>query len=283
MPNQITRKVFMFTGTLSTPRHEAQRIVEELGGIAGSSITKETNYLVCGSDQAGKSSKWEKAGLLGVTRVDEDYFWNLVKEARVEAESEEDWSNVKGWMTEETFVNVLELLEEKVRPKTVERVYPPKNVMTYHSSQKRVEWLAQGGYTPKLGSRICPHCSYEIPYSIDSTYYYCFKCHLFSDVGQEEGRHACVDWEKFLDSTSGWFEKCKLCGNVKFVSKEEVDADIDVKCNYVHSLEFAAEVASKYAGIDRNVDITASMSNEERRYWWSRFEKWQRKQEAKEV
>ena len=108
--NQIQDKVFMFTGTLNVTREKAREVVENLGGIAGSSLGKKTNYLVCGSDQIGKSSKFITAGILGVKRLTEEEFWEMVKSAEPEKEeillskeelehwndiTEEKWKEIK--------------------------------------------------------------------------------------------------------------------------------------------------------------------------------------------
>lgn len=288
--SRVAGKTFMFTGTLSVPRHEAQSIVEELGGIAGSSITKETDYLVCGPDQVGKSNKWEKAGLLGITRVDEDYFWDLVKEARAKLPEEEvllkelenfDSISVEKWkyvFSQNPNLKILteyglfclfhkdDIIEE-------ERQYPPIESMSYYSKENLEKWLGSNGTKLELESRICPYCSYEILYSIDSTYWYCFKCSLFSSAGQELGRHACVNWEKFLDTELGFYENCKVCGSVKFVAYSEVDRIVKFEAlrNYVHSLEFAAEVDSIYADIDKRESIVAKLSDEDREKLYAQF------------
>lgn len=259
----------MFTGTLKVPRHEARRIVEELGGLAGASVNKSTDYLVVGEDQAGKSNKFMTAGLLGVTRVDEDYFWEMVNEARI---GEEDYSGLKGWITEETFFNVLNILEERIREKE-ELVYPPLEGMTYYNQENLEKWVQSGGVQPKLGKRACPYCSKEIPYSTSSYHWYCFKCKLFSSLGQETGKHACVDYMRFLESDNGFFENCEVCGSVKFVAFDEVgDKDkFDARCNYGHSLEFEAEVIQEYAGIGERVNPTANLDDYERERLYEKF------------
>lgn len=61
-------KTVVFTGTLSSMvRSEAQKIIVDIGGIIGSTVTKETNYLIVGQQDYrvvgddGMSSKQEKA------------------------------------------------------------------------------------------------------------------------------------------------------------------------------------------------------------------------------
>ncbi len=68
-------KTFVITGTLSKPRDEFKRIIEENGGKVSGSVSKKTDYLLCGSD-AG--SKLENAKTLGVSILDEDQFRRLL-------------------------------------------------------------------------------------------------------------------------------------------------------------------------------------------------------------
>ncbi|MDQ2801018.1 MAG: NAD-dependent DNA ligase LigA, partial [Armatimonadota bacterium] len=68
-------KAFVFTGSLTRlTREEAEGIVRRLGGRAGSSVSKQTDYLVAG-DKAG--SKLDKARALGVPVLTEEEFQKL--------------------------------------------------------------------------------------------------------------------------------------------------------------------------------------------------------------
>jgi DNA ligase (NAD+) len=72
----LAGKIFVFTGTLkSFSRTEAERLVEEMGGRASSSVSKKTDYVVAG-DEAG--SKRDKARSLGVKVISEDEFKELL-------------------------------------------------------------------------------------------------------------------------------------------------------------------------------------------------------------
>ena len=63
-------KTFVITGTLpSMSRNEAAAYIEERGGKVSGSVSKKTDYLVCG-EAAG--SKLDKAKALGVPVISED-------------------------------------------------------------------------------------------------------------------------------------------------------------------------------------------------------------------
>ncbi len=68
---------FVFTGTLERrSREDAEALVADHGGKAGSSVSKKTNYVVVGSDPG---SKLDKAKSLGVPILDEAGFEKLLK------------------------------------------------------------------------------------------------------------------------------------------------------------------------------------------------------------
>lgn len=70
-------KSFVFTGGLaSVTRDEAKMLVERLGAMVSSSVSKKTSYVVVGSDPG---SKLDQARKLGVTVLDEKAFLDLIK------------------------------------------------------------------------------------------------------------------------------------------------------------------------------------------------------------
>lgn len=69
-------KTILFTGTLSKPRQEFEKMAEEAGAKLLSAVSKNLNYLVVG-EKAG--SKLEKAQKLGVQTLTEQEFLELLK------------------------------------------------------------------------------------------------------------------------------------------------------------------------------------------------------------
>ncbi len=67
---------FLFTGTLSIPRGEAQRMAEKAGAVIVSSVSKKLDFLVAG-DKPG--SKLDKARSLGIQVLDEQGFMALLE------------------------------------------------------------------------------------------------------------------------------------------------------------------------------------------------------------
>ncbi len=73
--DQFAGQIFVFTGSLTMPRDEAEAMVKQRGGRASSSVSKQTSYVVAG-DNAG--SKLDKAKQLGVKVLTEDEFKGMV-------------------------------------------------------------------------------------------------------------------------------------------------------------------------------------------------------------
>ncbi|MGM0623746.1 MAG: BRCT domain-containing protein, partial [Campylobacterota bacterium] len=73
--SSVRDKVFVITGTLSKPRNSYKQMLENLGAKVTGSVSKNTDYLLCGED-AG--SKLTKAKNLGVVILDETGFKELI-------------------------------------------------------------------------------------------------------------------------------------------------------------------------------------------------------------
>lgn len=74
----ISGKTFVLTGTLPTyTRSQASALIEQNGGKVTSSVTKNTDYVLAGSEPG---SKLDKAVKLGIAVIDEDEFNEMIKE-----------------------------------------------------------------------------------------------------------------------------------------------------------------------------------------------------------
>ena len=79
-PKKVEKKLkgkkFVFTGTLAgMTRDEAKNKARMLGGDISSSVSKETDFVVCGSSPG---SKKEKAQKLGVKTISEKEFLKMI-------------------------------------------------------------------------------------------------------------------------------------------------------------------------------------------------------------
>lgn len=75
--SKLTGKTLVITGTLENmPRSKAEELIKNLGGRATSSVTKNTDYLIAGTDPG---SKLKKAKDLGISVISEQEFLELIK------------------------------------------------------------------------------------------------------------------------------------------------------------------------------------------------------------
>jgi DNA ligase (NAD+) len=65
---KLAGKMFVLTGTLTRPRDQVKKVIEDAGGRVSGSVSKKTNYVIAGAD-AG--SKLDKAKELGVKVIGE--------------------------------------------------------------------------------------------------------------------------------------------------------------------------------------------------------------------
>lgn len=73
----LSGKTVVFTGGLSSmSRNEAEEIVRKMGGRASSSVSKETDLVVTGSDPG---SKYDRAKSLGIKIISETEFKEMIK------------------------------------------------------------------------------------------------------------------------------------------------------------------------------------------------------------
>ena len=68
-------KIFVLTGNFSKPKKEIKKEIIENGGIVKSSITKDTNIVIYEKET---SSKYKKAEKLGIERITEEEYNNML-------------------------------------------------------------------------------------------------------------------------------------------------------------------------------------------------------------
>jgi DNA ligase (NAD+) len=78
---KFSGKSFVFTGTFSKPRDQMQKLVEDLGGKAASSVGKTTDYVVYGPEAGSKYDKALELQQKGapLQTLTEDQFFKLLK------------------------------------------------------------------------------------------------------------------------------------------------------------------------------------------------------------
>lgn len=75
--DKLKNKTFVITGTLSKPRNDFEAIIKSMGGKVSSSVSKKTDYVLCGENPG---SKFDKATSLSVIILNEVEFKNLIEE-----------------------------------------------------------------------------------------------------------------------------------------------------------------------------------------------------------
>ena len=71
-------KSFLLTGAISEKRSVVENKIKELGGTIASSVSKNLDYLICGPDSWGSSSKYLKAEKLNVKIITEENYKELI-------------------------------------------------------------------------------------------------------------------------------------------------------------------------------------------------------------
>ena len=73
---KLAGKTFVFTGALKTfARDQARTLVESLGGMTASTVSKKVDFVVVGEDPG---SKFDKAKELGIKTLTEEEFKKMV-------------------------------------------------------------------------------------------------------------------------------------------------------------------------------------------------------------
>jgi len=73
--HKLGGKSFCITGTLSKPRNDIQKVIEDNGGKIAS-VSAKLDFLICGEDSGSKKDKAEK---LGIKIISEKVFMDMIK------------------------------------------------------------------------------------------------------------------------------------------------------------------------------------------------------------
>jgi DNA ligase (NAD+) len=70
---KLAGKTFVLTGTLTRPRDQAKKMIEDAGGRVSGSVSKKTDYVVAGTDAGSKLDKAKELGIsvIGEKNLDE--------------------------------------------------------------------------------------------------------------------------------------------------------------------------------------------------------------------
>jgi DNA ligase (NAD+) len=70
---KLAGKTFVLTGTLTRPRDQAKKMIEDAGGRVSGSVSKKTDYVVAGNDAGSKLDKAKELGIsvIGEKNLDE--------------------------------------------------------------------------------------------------------------------------------------------------------------------------------------------------------------------
>jgi len=200
--NQIADKTFMFTGKIRITRLEAQTLVESLGGIAGGSVNKSTDFLVVGEDSGGKLGR---AQSLGITCISEDEFFAMVDECTSEAQesdTEESFPfsfncpdcglhfKAREIMSSCPICSAETEIKKKEEPKS--SIPPPGTPLTYNTPELLQKFKQEHPQIELHRPIRCLVCRELIPYSIHPLYYYCFNCNFYMRPAPEQGQHSWV-------------------------------------------------------------------------------------------
>ena len=68
--SKVAGKTFVITGTLSKKREEYQELLESLGAKVSGSVSKKTDFLLCGEDAGSKLTKAQELGVKVISEVE---------------------------------------------------------------------------------------------------------------------------------------------------------------------------------------------------------------------
>jgi len=200
----IQGKTIVFTGRGSKPRYEFQMLVGEHGGIAGSDISKNTDYLVVGEKPG---SKLARATMLGVPTISEEEFLKLLA------------GGTEAIETPLTSTQLAKLEEDMVTFTCLNcnKEYKQWNTLPNYETCPICEIFS--------ASPSCPHCSDDPIFVTDFGLYHCRLCGTWFkapySIQSKCTKHIHL-WLEPRQTLTGIRKTCP-CGTSILLSQEDIE------------------------------------------------------------
>ena len=210
----IEGKTIVFTGKISKPRYEFQELVKKHGGIAGSDVSRNTDYLVVGEKPG---SKLMRATMYGVKTISEQGFLDLLEPLKEEEE--------------EIPATPEELKEFESHIVTLTCIW-------CHNEYRQWDTLPNLETCPVceiFSHPLCPHCKNDPTYVEDYNLYHCMLCGTWFkapySVHARKTKHLCYFVET-RRTEEGVHKACRACGKPLFLSYKDNETDEELKEHY---------------------------------------------------
>lgn len=209
----IEGKTIVFTGKISRPRHEFEALVRQHGGTPGSSVSKNTNYLVVGEKPG---SKLAVAAALGIPTITEEVFLSLLQPPNP--------------------------LDDEVPLTPDELSLINSHIVTLTCSNCKREYRQWDTLPDRETCSVCelllpippcPHCNSNNPtYVEDFDLYTCMSCGTWfkasHSIHARHTKHLCF-FQQTKQTRDGVYKTCLGCGNQIFLSNNDLT---DIKLKY---------------------------------------------------
>lgn len=209
----IQGKTIVFTGKISRPRHEFQALVEKHGGIAGSDISKNTDYLVVGEKPG---SKLARATMLGVKTMSEQEFLKLLPEETPTTSAEPE-NQIEAAHRYKTKIITLNGFLDHPHLVILECAWCNKNYQ---------QWDDLPNYETcplceMFSQPLCSNCGNKEPIFVtDYNSYYCIKCQILLEAPFSPK----TGWTKHIhiySDITDFTRKCIFCHHESSIFDED--------------------------------------------------------------
>lgn len=216
----IEGKTIVFTGRISKPRHEFEKLIRENGAFFGTSVTRNTDYLVVGEEPG---SKLGVATLLGTTILTEQDLLALI----AVKEEKEDKP-----MSKEAFEAITVLLECKWCGKP----YRQWDTMPNRKTCPLCEFRARVS---------CPHCTNELVTYVEDYNLYNCNCGQWFEAPYSSLAHVVKHLHMWMTTSiqgDVTHKKCVTCGwRIKVPTSDQLVVDRNYRMYPIWMPQWRAE------------------------------------------